>query len=591
MLKLLFSIILVTISSFGITGSDQAPADVLQLRDGKGNPLLVNVQGLGQTSSIPVSLAGKQNIKIVMIGDDTKETQTGWAKLVYNGKEYYFPQVAVGGLLGSSIYRSVFEISKNGSEIVPMLRYESYTDPASDPVSIATVLPADLRNSALITTERLAGERTDTGYAFLNKDLNNAHNFLFTFYNDSGSILEEKMVILQPGEQIAEFAYQRSNTITEGFSQVQITSDASFPAVSIDCRGPSISVRQVSQGNMPAGSPVYSFSDMQGNGTLDPSKVYPVTGGQVILKSTKDGTEYRYNISSEGFSDVLSTDKTFHQLLGEYLVRVEAPGFLTQEQLADFPAQPYQDKLINLKYINPDWFHKTTSPFTDTAKGIDYRGTIMKPAKQWKFYVDTTNLMLDDPTSPWVPIRDAFKQLVFYEFPQMRLEVPDDSGNKVIFGGKLDSKGDPIVNDPNSNYFEVSTSSIPPYGTDNTFPIGRNDSAIYPVTASTYTDLKKSEIKSGWIQFWGKAAPQSVAGDFWYPIFARDDQDLDARNFMISGLPNATQKLTGYFTQLAGAVGNAVSTPIDKYYWEIYRVRPNGTQIFADKEVVPKGKR
>ena len=77
----------------------------------------------------------------------------------------------------------------------------------------------------------------------------------------------------------------------------------------------------------------------------------------------------------------------------------EPRTFLTDEQVVPGTDSPEKVEMADLRYINPDWWHKTQTPFQYMGK--DLYGTIVKPANQFDFIVDTTGMYLDNPLSPY----------------------------------------------------------------------------------------------------------------------------------------------------------------------------------------------
>ncbi|MEE8586720.1 MAG: hypothetical protein V3T83_17910 [Acidobacteriota bacterium] len=274
---------------------------------------------------------------------------------------------------------------------------------------------------------------------------------------------------------------------------------------------------------------------------------------------------------------------------GGWTLNIRVPGFLPFEQPLDFPAAPFNIDLIPLALVNPAWFEETLQP----PNRPDLQGRVFKPRRQFRFIFDTGSF---DRTESAVAqqniqrIRDAFKQWVFFELPQLRIPVLDDKGAEAFLGGRR-------------NYSEINLQSASGTTEQNTIIVSANlrqnslldirfdfSDQTFSVDAVTLLFFPENAFSPSCAPNQICDISRIVSAAFWNLIFMRNfnDVNLDLETRPLTGLPGEEDVLTPLFTQITSNPASFTSTGLDRNYWRILVRRPPGTLITADGEFLPK---
>jgi hypothetical protein len=283
---------------------------------------------------------------------------------------------------------------------------------------------------------------------------------------------------------------------------------------------------------------------------------------------------------------------------GDWLVRVDAEGYLPLEQTVGFPALPEDIELTNLTLVNPVWLSSTLSV------NQVFQGTVIRPREPMTFFFDTSA-----PSTLSENVRQAFRQWVTVELPQFGSIVEDDFGDRVPIGGagRYQETDDPpsagnakVVLSPNlqlgtkanatvfvQNVGTTLSSAVRAVTTpgDNSEPTKLPEaSAVWTITGALL------EYNPDLLDGLGSTAEKvaEVAKTFWASVFLRTEAVADLGSFAVNGLPGESEKLTPIQTIMTRGPQSFVTTPYDNLYWEILRHRPLGTVITGDLETLPK---
>lgn len=313
----------------------------------------------------------------------------------------------------------------------------------------------------------------------------------------------------------------------------------------------------------------------------------PVASGTVTFESTGVSDSAFHQQSTTTVTSNISPEGNFLAgpfSPGQWMMRVESPGYLRMEQTVGFPGLPRRVGVTSLRYINPTWLALTLGhPLIET------QGILFKPDGPLTFIFDTRNAQVSGESTPPlqqpVPgrderireVRDAFRQWVLFELPQLAIEVPTQGGGTVRLGGP-----GRYVERP----FEVPPTS-PEAGS---VILSVDDDLNNPVEVLAEVLPQSAEIRGALVRFNPSLATEGlarlIAGRLWAALLLRQHSGVDPRQFPVSGLPGDQRFLSPILTQIVMDPQSATSTPLDRYYWEVIRQRPAGTRILFDREVL-----